>query len=490
MKKIISFVLAAVLLVSAVPTVSATNDYSQGTQVVYEATGSESYTITVPAQLAPGGNGTVTLSGTWADNRIVSVTADPTVTLTNSIKAEDQKVLNVHFDGISEVGSNTGSQTFTQGISVDGITDALFGTWSGKFNYNVEVRSAVSSFTMNRLCLEHDLGVEMVYGENITYTGVAEPNEYVKHTGYLPAEMFTGNTIDAAGSNLISYTIYDKDKNYIRGRWDMSNFSVDPSQGEAYVILNMATTKICCYISHDIEISTTSKTFEIFGDSWSAFDTSIVNSEWAFYGETGSVNDPVHGYETDIQSNSDMWYSVLEERTGWELVRNDSASGACMSYSYYGGGKDDPHGNSYITRMRDRFEGSGANLPDPDVIFVFGGTNDYGASAPLGEAMYSGWTESDLNNVFPATCYILDYLKQQTPNTKVIFILNNFNSNDSQYGYDMIAGIKEICNYYDVDCISWCQVNTIDKIDSHPSVTGMTQIADQIINDLSKKGIF
>ena len=141
MKRIFSFVLAALLLVSAVPTALATNDYSQGTQVVYEATGSESYTITVPALLAPGGSGTVTLEGTWADNRIVTVTADETVTLTNSIKVEDQKVLNVHFDGISEAGSNTTSQTFTQGISVDGITNALFGTWSGKFNYNVEISS-------------------------------------------------------------------------------------------------------------------------------------------------------------------------------------------------------------------------------------------------------------------------------------------------------------------------------------------------------------
>ena len=61
MKKAISFVLAALMLVSAVPTALATNDYTQGTQVVYTATGSESYTITVPAQLAPGGNGTVTL---------------------------------------------------------------------------------------------------------------------------------------------------------------------------------------------------------------------------------------------------------------------------------------------------------------------------------------------------------------------------------------------------------------------------------------------
>ena len=141
MKKAISFILAALMLVSAVPISLATNDYSAGTKVEYVASGSESYTITVPALLAPGGSGTVTLSGTWADNRIVTVTADPTVTLKNSIKETDTKTLNVNFNGISEAGSNTGSQTFTEGISVDSIANALFGTWSGKFNYNVDIES-------------------------------------------------------------------------------------------------------------------------------------------------------------------------------------------------------------------------------------------------------------------------------------------------------------------------------------------------------------
>lgn len=141
MKRIFSLMLAVLLLVSAVPTAMATTNYTNGTQVVYESTGSESYTITVPAQLVPGGSGTVTLSGTWADNRVVTVTADPTVTLKNSIKETDTKTLNVNFEGgISEAGSNTTSQTFTKDISVDGITDALFGTWSGKFNYNVDVK--------------------------------------------------------------------------------------------------------------------------------------------------------------------------------------------------------------------------------------------------------------------------------------------------------------------------------------------------------------
>lgn len=171
MKKFISFLLAALMLVSAVPTTFATNDYTAGTKVEYTATGSESYTITVPAQLAPGGSGTVTLSGTWADNRIVTVTADPTVTLTNSIKAEDQKVLNVTFAGISEAGSNTGSQTFTEDVAVANIENALFGTWSGKFNYNVEVADVTSPY--NGRCIlcwgEDECFCDMEEGANLMH---------------------------------------------------------------------------------------------------------------------------------------------------------------------------------------------------------------------------------------------------------------------------------------------------------------------------------
>lgn len=166
MKRIFSLMLAALLLVSAIPTALATNDYSQGTQVVYQATGSESYTVKVPAQLAPGGNGTVTLAGTWADNRIVTVTADQTVTLTNSIKAEDQKVLNVNFNGISEAGSNTGSQTFTESVSVGAISDALFGTWSGSFNYNVNIA---------------DVPAQVIPDPVIPTNGVATFSHYLKN---------------------------------------------------------------------------------------------------------------------------------------------------------------------------------------------------------------------------------------------------------------------------------------------------------------------
>ena len=144
MKKIISFALAVCILLSIVPMASATRDYGQGTDVTYVAQGSEAYTITVPALMEPGDEATVTLSGTWASNRTVTVTADPTVTLVNSINSADEKVLNIIFPTMAKDGNNEEAKTYTQPISVAAMpADALFGTWSGTFYYNVSIADAV-----------------------------------------------------------------------------------------------------------------------------------------------------------------------------------------------------------------------------------------------------------------------------------------------------------------------------------------------------------
>lgn len=140
MRRILSFILIVSMCLSSIPTSYAMlneNDYRAGTTVEYTATNEESYTITVPAKLSPGQSGTVKLEGSWPQNRVITVTADKTVTLTNSINTSDTKTLDVYFDGIAEQGDNTRAQTFTQSVSVQTIKNALFGTWNGRLNYNV-----------------------------------------------------------------------------------------------------------------------------------------------------------------------------------------------------------------------------------------------------------------------------------------------------------------------------------------------------------------
>ena len=162
MKKILSLLLVGIMVVSMVPTAFATTDYSNGTQVEYDAAeddtigdingdgqpdNTEYYTVTVPALMAPGASGNVTAKGTWASNRKLIVTADEDVTLVNNISNGDEKVLDVTFPGIELAGSNISAVTDTKEVSIAGIDNALFGTWSGTFYYNVEMADNVQLLT-------------------------------------------------------------------------------------------------------------------------------------------------------------------------------------------------------------------------------------------------------------------------------------------------------------------------------------------------------
>lgn len=156
MKQFICMLLAAIMILSIVPTALATTDYSNGTDVVYDSSAdndgdgqpdhSEEWVVTVPAKLTPGSSGNVKAQGTWASDRTLVVTADTSVTLSNSINNNDTKVLNVSFDGIELPGSNTAIVTDTKPVSVQDIQDALFGTWSGVFYYQVEMTGHQKQF--------------------------------------------------------------------------------------------------------------------------------------------------------------------------------------------------------------------------------------------------------------------------------------------------------------------------------------------------------
>ncbi len=163
MKKILSLTLVLAMVMSmGITTAFAAGNWEGGTQVTYTATGAEEWTVTVPATLTPGNAGDVTAAGTWGSNRKLVVTADDNVTLTNSINAADQKVLDVTFADINLVGDNTKSVSETKQVSVAAMpADALFGTWSGTFYYDVEM---VDNVEIKSLTIAHQSD------ETVSYT--------------------------------------------------------------------------------------------------------------------------------------------------------------------------------------------------------------------------------------------------------------------------------------------------------------------------------
>ena len=144
MKKII--LIMGLIVISFFGYISfASGDYSNGTLVEYVGTGSESYSVVVPAKLAPGDEGVVELYGTWGSNHAINVTSDESVDLVNSLNSNDKRTLDVFFDGISAFGDDSKEQFFDNDILVDEMpSDVLFGTWSGKFNYYVEMKDKIT----------------------------------------------------------------------------------------------------------------------------------------------------------------------------------------------------------------------------------------------------------------------------------------------------------------------------------------------------------
>lgn len=139
MKKILFVLIVFIMVFSTNTFAFATNPTEASTNVTYEGKGVEEYTITVPATLSPGDSGNIILKGTYSSNRQVIVSCDTSVTLTNSIKATDVKTLAVTFEGITLAGNNNVEVSSTKAVSVESISDALFGSWTGTFKYAVSI---------------------------------------------------------------------------------------------------------------------------------------------------------------------------------------------------------------------------------------------------------------------------------------------------------------------------------------------------------------
>lgn len=147
MKRIFSLLLAALMLVSALPVAYATGEPmgdlgDTGTDSEHSTTitlvGSQttaSYEITVPAELQPGQSGTVAVSGTWASTQTLKVTAPNSVTLSYGDQTMD---VGITFAGISKAGNDKVSVSDEATVAVADAS-ATFGTWTGTLEYTVEL---------------------------------------------------------------------------------------------------------------------------------------------------------------------------------------------------------------------------------------------------------------------------------------------------------------------------------------------------------------
>ncbi|MBR2291385.1 MAG: hypothetical protein IJ868_03620 [Prevotella sp.] len=202
--------------------------------------------------------------------------------------------------------------------------------------------------------------------------------------------------------------------------------------------------------------SAQTKSVSILGDSYSTYEdymTPSTNELW-YYAKNGEK-------KTDVTDVTQTWWHQVIKENGWKLCLNNSYSGATISYSGYDG--NDYSARSFNTRMD--------NLGCPDIIFIFGATNDSWAGSPIGEYKYEGITKADLYQFRPALAHMLKWMKNRYINTEIYFILN------TELKESINTSVKTICEHYGIPVIV---LSEVDKMSGHPSVKGMRQIADDV----------
>ena len=211
------------------------------------------------------------------------------------------------------------------------------------------------------------------------------------------------------------------------------------------------------------------KNFVIFGDSYSTYGGYIPETFPTYYSEQGR---PQGSLVTKMKLE-ETWWGRLLKNTEAKLVLNNSWSGSTVCYTGYEG--DCSTSSSFIYRYRQLKKEGFFTDKRIDTLFVFGGTNDSWADAPLGTLKFSDWEETDLFNVLPAICYFMNRLKTDFPDTRIVFLAN------CDIKTEIIEGIKLAGKRFNVEVI---QLKNIDKDSGHPTVKGMGEIYNQVLNFL------
>ena len=222
-----------------------------------------------------------------------------------------------------------------------------------------------------------------------------------------------------------------------------------------FVGLSFVCELVCSYFFTGICFAQEHKLVSILGDSYSTFEGQVqpdTNFVWYF-------NNPRNN--TDVTSVSQTWWYKFIQDNNFQLAVNNSFSGSTICNTGYR--KADYSDRSFITRMN--------NLGKPNIIFIFGATNDSWAGAPIGDYKYGDWTKEDLYQFRPAMSCMLDSMTSHYRGSQIYFLLNDVLKESIN------ESVKTICKYYQVDCIS---LHDIDKKGGHPSIYGMEQINNQI----------
>lgn len=215
-------------------------------------------------------------------------------------------------------------------------------------------------------------------------------------------------------------------------------------------------------------VHTKGLSFSVIGDSFSTYKGWIPEGNSAWYSDSGNSTP-----ENDVASVKDTWWHRLSKDTKMSLLYNDSYSGSTVCNTGYNGAN--ATNTSFITRAKRCLGEDRIFESKPDIVFIYGTTNDSWANSPIGVLKYSDWTTEDLKQVLPAYCYLVHYIKKYNPHARVINLMNE------GLKADINNEVKKACEYYGIENLV---IKGVSMTGGHPNKNGMESIKNQIINIL------
>lgn len=198
----------------------------------------------------------------------------------------------------------------------------------------------------------------------------------------------------------------------------------------------------------------------ILGDSYSTFEGYIPAGQAVYYPRLEKVK--------DVTAVEHTWWYPLFARRNMELILNDSYSGSTVCKDTRPGQGPE---SAFVYRMHNTLSDQGYKGKKPDVIFLFGTTNDAWLDRKVGEVMYENRTEEDLFSVLPAACEMIEFVVQQNPQAKVLVLVNCGIKDEIRLGLEAAAA------HYGATAV---MLHDIDKENGHPTRLGMAQISAQV----------
>lgn len=217
--------------------------------------------------------------------------------------------------------------------------------------------------------------------------------------------------------------------------------------------------------------------FTIIGDSYSTYDGwNNKGNDFATYYPTSSV--------TDVSDVAYTWWYKLHYTPEFQLEKLNAYSGSTISYKKGSIVFKEGDKRSFCSRL------SQSDMGNPDVIMIFGGTNDAwnNTDADLGYYKYDDFTQSDLEYFRPAFAYMIDYLIRNYPDARIFNITNSGRGGKPEGGLTqgIADSMEEICRHYNITNIILPSILDSGKTNNHPNKEGMVIIFEQVYSALKK----